>query len=198
MKSIRIGIAGFTGSGKSTAARLLADICRTSFGGVLLIDADSQAKEFMLGSVEVKERLAARFGHTVAWKTGISFAELGDKAFSSYDNLCALNGIVHPAFLTGLKSKVMDSGQKCVICDAALIPLWKIEKWFDRLIWVRASDSERLSRLLKKTGLDKDSISARMAMQQRFFNEPESLEWNIIDNNGTIEDLEKSVLLFSH
>ena len=185
MGTTHIGIAGFMGAGKSTCSRFLSEAC----GGARIIDADAEAKLLMQGDAAIKRELVETFGAAVIPRNDIAFPVLGVMAFRSAENLWALNRIVHPALINRLKERVFANSDSCIICDAALIPLWHIEKWFDILIWVRASFEKRYGRLKTKIKLPTAQLIARMELQQALFDEPDQMPWNIIVNHGTREEL---------
>jgi dephospho-CoA kinase len=185
MTTRRIGIAGFMGAGKTTYARFLSVEAPQS----VLIDADREAKSLMQNSPVIQKDLAAAFGELVAVEGVIDFRRLGKLVFSSGENIRTLNRIVHPHLLAKLKEKVFSDAAPSIICDAALIPLWHIEAWFDTVTWVRAAFDKRLERLKGKTSLSHDEVESRMNLQQALFTEPDSAPWHIVENNGTIDDL---------
>jgi dephospho-CoA kinase len=190
MDATRIGIAGFMGAGKSTCARFLSDAGGTSSGTARIIDADAEAKRLMQSDEGIKNKLVETFGPSVISRNAMVFQALGEAAFSSAENLRTLNTIVHPALVKRLKERTFLNADARLIFDAALIPLWHIEKWFDVLIWIRASFEKRYERLKNKTGLPAETILTRMELQQALFEEPKQPPWNIIENHGTREELE--------
>jgi dephospho-CoA kinase len=189
MEAMRIGIAGFMGAGKSTCAGFMSERCDAFSGRARIVDADAEAKLLMQGNEVIKRNLVETFGPAIISAGALVFAELGEAAFGSAENLNALNGIVHPALVKALEEKVFVKGGPCIVFDAALIPLWHIEKWFDVLVWVRAPFDKRYERLKNKTNLPAAKLVARMELQQALFDEPIKAPWNIIENHGTLEDL---------
>jgi dephospho-CoA kinase len=185
MDTKRIGIAGFMGAGKSTCARFLSDTC----GGAGIIDADAEAKHLMQGDESIKRELVETFGAAVVPHGDIAFPVLGAMVFHSAENMSALNRIVHPRLIDVLKERVCADAGPCVICDAALIPLWHIENWFDVLVWVHAPFEKRYGRLKEKTGLPTAQLIKRMELQQTLFDEPKQAPWSVIANHGTREAL---------
>jgi dephospho-CoA kinase len=73
---------------------------------------------------------------------------------------------VHPRLITLLDEKLYGAENTLCILDAALIPLWQIEKWFDILIWVRSGFDIRLKRLVSKKTLPEDIFIKRMLLMQ--------------------------------
>jgi dephospho-CoA kinase len=148
----KIGIAGYAGSGKSTAARLLAAALSTR-----VIDADREAKEFIAGNAAVVEKLIAVFGPSIAKSGILDFRILGTIVFSSAEQLQKYNAIVHPPFIPVVQN-LIDSPE-AVILDAALIPLWRIEPRLDVCIWVHADFGTRLARIgANRSDLDVSEI----------------------------------------
>jgi dephospho-CoA kinase len=178
---MRIGVAGYMGAGKSTAARMISGAAGR------LIDADAEAKVLMNGSAEIKGDLVAQFGGSVVQDGRILFGELGARVFESLDNLQRLNAIVHPHLVVLLHDKVRRAGD-CVL-DAALIPLWRVEHWFDICLWVRSSREIRVRRVAAQTRQDPQRIVHRAILQERLFTEPNSDAWRMIINESSIEDL---------
>lgn len=190
MDTTRIGIAGFMGAGKSTCARFLSETCGTSLGAAaLIIDADAEAKLLIQNDKAIKTKLVETFGAAIISRDVIIIPALGEAAFKSMENLKALNGIVHPALVKRLEERAFSNVGRRLIFDAALIPLWHIEKWFDVLVWIRASFEKRYERLKNKTGLPAETIKTRMELQQALFDEPKRAPWNIIVNQGSPEEL---------
>lgn len=185
----RIGIAGYMGAGKSTAARILASSALA--GGGLIIDADLEAKALMTEDRPIRHELAAAFGGSIIGKDGLSFSTLGQIVFGSREKLLQLNAIVHPALVQRLRSMLLQEHKEenCIL-DAALLPLWNIESLFDTCIWVHAPFETRLERLQRtRTDLSEQALRDRMRMQEASLPSPEGMPWRQVDNNGDLDQL---------
>ena len=183
------------GAGKSACAGFLSEACRAYFDKVLIIDADIEAKRLMLADLSIKKKLADVFGTPFVRDGMIDFPKLGTLVFSNREHLLTLNRIVHPPLVAKLKELVF-SGAACSICDAALIPLWRVEAWFDATVWVRASFEKRYERLSDKSLIAREELVARMHLQQTLFEEPEAGPWAVIENDGTLNELRKRTVSF--
>ncbi len=184
-----IGIAGYTGSGKSTCARMLCG------EGCAIIDGDAEGKRVMQSDPAIKGELAETFGSEVIGDDGIRFEILSDKVFRDLRSLVALNAIVHPRLLTVVKESINRSSAKRVILDAALIPLWEIESWFDTCVWIDTPFQLRLQRLREKYPQKNDlDLRLRMDMQTRIFSPPEGSGWITIDNSKDLDNLKKHTM----
>jgi len=187
-----IGIAGYMGSGKSTCIEMLLKNATAVF------DADILAKEFMCNDLSIMEKMISEFGADIYQNKMIDFKILGKIVFNDCVKLRKLNKIVHPPFVEYLRmlidKKVQEHGDQVILLDAALIPLWKIESWFDHLIWVDASNEVRLMRLSEKyRGTIKiDELNRRINEQQCLFGKSDSYKWNTIQNNLSIDEYKNS------
>lgn len=187
MARINIGIAGYMGSGKSTCVTYLSQ------GEGVVVDADAIAKEMMNSDAEIKSKLVEHFGIGILSDETINYTVLGNIAFSSLENLTRLNAIVHPQLLKRLQSIITNIKAPLVICDAALIPYWRIEEWFDVLLWIHASREIRFERLLQKGGISSEDLKSRIVFQEALFSTPTAARWISISNEGTREEFEKEI-----
>jgi len=179
-----IGIAGYSGSGKSEFARLLLPT------DGMLIDADSEAKKIMTESQTIKKDLVKTFGSDSVIEGKIQFSRIGRIVFNDLSSLKHLNRIVHPALVQQLKTKIMTCTANQVLLDAALIPLWNIEDWFDWLFWVDAEKQIRAQRIHQRMPqISKKEIRLRFGSQHALFAPPENKNWIRITNNTTLTDL---------
>ncbi len=175
-----IGIAGYMGSGKTTCCQMLAGA-----GGYRIIDGDREAKNEMIQNAEVQRQLVAHFGQDVLENNVLSFKKLGIIVFSDIEKLRTLNTIVHPLLLDRLHKTIFQGGGTVMVVDAALLPLWDIEEWFDLRLWIHASFSTRLERMLGKgLSLSEEEIRRRMGMQEILFKPPAVRSWSYIMNEG--------------
>lgn len=188
MAVITLGMAGYMGAGKTTYARAL-----TCDQRVRLIDADSEAKWLMSNDSEIKEKIRKCFGNSVFKDDYIDYRELGRTAFDSIEKIKLLNSIVHPPLLKRMKDLLNEDCAEFKLVDAALIPLWKIESWFDVLLWVNASFETRFQRIKRKSGIDDEELKQRMCLQQQLFDPPDPSEWVYIENEEGPDKLKVSL-----
>jgi dephospho-CoA kinase len=180
---VRIGVAGYMGAGKSTCAALCAEM-----RGMRIVDADAEAKLLMENDTRIRDELALAFGPRVAGREAVDFSALGSVAFSTTGDMQKLNRIVHPPLVRRLRDLVLSRPGPCIL-DAALIPLWSIDDWFDCLLWVRASPRVRLKRVCERTGLPEDRVRQRMHVQEALMSEPSGPNWTFVNNEGMRDDL---------
>jgi len=185
-----IGLTGGIGSGKSTVASIFED------AGFPIINADIEARFIMEHDEAVKKAIVDRFGTSIYGMDGaLQAAALAQIVFASNDlsNLNDLNAIVHPVVLETMfsKAEALAHEHDIVIIDIALLFELDLAGGFDYVIGVLTKPELRYERLMSKRGMSKEQISARMNVQIGDDSLKEHCDF-IIENNGTIEDLEKA------
>jgi dephospho-CoA kinase len=182
MNKIIIAISGYMGSGKTTCTKLLATLgCRE-------VNADSEAKRLMSRSDKIKSALIKEFGNEVVVNDEIRSSLLGDIAFRTKEAIHALNKIVHPPLIEHLSTCINECSENVVLLDAALIPLWNIENWFNYRLWIHADFEVRLHRLnvLRSDGsYSMHELAHRMSIQETLFSPPSRDFWQYIPNEDT-------------
>lgn len=186
MKVKALGVAGFMGSGKSTAAAFLA--AKTSRK---IIDVDLYAKELMVRSTTILTALDSQFG--VVSEGQIDFAKLGSIVFSSKKALLNLNAIVHPLLVPSLNKEIADSDEPLLL-DAALIPLWSNLN-VDCSIWIDVPQEIRVKRIVKRNSLSRDLAIEKIEGQYRVLQKPDSgSHWILVENSVSINQFEDNLL----
>jgi dephospho-CoA kinase len=164
---MRVAIAGYMGAGKTTRARTFES------AGAYIIDADAEAKLLMSRDYQIQDELRNAFGDAATHPT-----LLGQAAFQSTDSLKTLNRIVHPPLIQHIKRLISDCQAPSCILDAALTPLWGIEPWFDKCVWINTPFDVRFERLKAKRGdISEEEIIRRMKLQEEIMPEPDFRKW---------------------
>ena len=183
-ENMRLGIAGYMGGGKSTAARFLCH-----HFDWYCIDADKEARTLMTHDRKIIAEVADAFDVVVDGV--IDFKELGSLVFADVTQLYRLNSIVHPPLIAQLKNqqkKAEEAGKHSCI-DGALLPQWDAENLIEHGVWIEAERSLRIVRLCQRTGLDKQRITERVAMQETTLKSPQDARWHTIDNSVSTDAL---------
>ena len=177
-----VGIAGYTGSGKSCAAKYL---CEKS--GFTLIDADKTARKLMLENHGLIDKVGKVFG--VVWDGKINFSQLGEIAFVSVENLKKLNSITFPYIIEAINLQIK-AADSCAIIDAALLPMISPKEICNLAVWIDSDVNIRIQRLQKRTNLSADVIKNRIETQMSLMPKPQNDDfWKFAENNSSLEDL---------
>ena len=143
-----IGLAGKAGSGKSAIARHLA-----SRGDIEWIDLDRIAWGTYPKGSDVYARLIQAFGGDILNDAlEIDRSALGRLVFSSAANRDTLDAIVHPAVAEALERLIVRyraEGTRVLLVEGALLAssAYVDRRVFDQILWLEASETERLRRL---------------------------------------------------
>ena len=157
---MKVGITGGIGSGKSTVCRLFAR------RGVAVYDSDSEAKRLMTESVELRRRIAGRFGaEAYAADGGLNRSWLAARVFTDPQALADLNAMVHPAVMADFAAWAERQSGDYVVPESAILFEAGLEHSVDRTVAVLAPLELRLERTCRRDGCDREAVRRRMAAQ---------------------------------
>ena len=182
-----LGLTGGIGSGKSTAARMFADL------GAIVIDADAIAKEVLEPGQVGYESVINNFGEEILDSSGnIDRVILAGKVFESSIKLKELEEIVHPAVANKV-AQIRESlpAGSTIIYDTPLLIEKSLQQQFDQVIVVLAPEDLRNQRLLAR-GLAQNDIIARMSNQATDEQRREIANY-VISNSSTLVELREEV-----
>ncbi len=185
---MKIGLTGGIGSGKSEVSRRLAE------RGAVVIDADKIAREVVEPGTEGLAEIVAAFGDGVLRPDGsLDREKLGSIVFSDAAKLTILNGIVHPKVGTRVQQLLDETpADGVIVYDVPLLAENKLAPTFDQVIVVDTDDEIRIRRLGETRGMSESDARARIAAQASR-EERLSIADTVIDNNGTVEDLDRQI-----
>ena len=180
--SIVIGLTGGIGSGKSTVAKIFANM------GVPVFDADAAAKTIMNTSPIIKEKLLAHFGAEV-YTTNESGMQVVNRAFLSKivfndtDQLEVLNSIVHPVAIKAALDWAATQQAPYVIKEAALFFESGSISGIHKIIGVTAPHSLRVHRVMKRDHCTKEEVEKRMLHQIDDALKMKLCDWVIVNDD---------------
>ena len=190
-----IGLTGGIGTGKSEVSRILRGF------GAEIIDTDQIGHEVYLPGTAGFREVVKNFGDEVVADNGtIDRHKLGAIVFDDPQRLSLLNAIDHPQIQERVDSKLIAAEnlgvQVTVVESALLLDSYSLrETWANKIneVWlVTAQQKTAISRVQRRTGLDKEAIHARIRSQ---ITDDGRLKYadGVIDNNGTLGELRKTV-----
>ena len=185
-----IGLIGGIGSGKSSVSAILHSL------GVEIIDADKVGHEAYTPNSEGWKKVISVFGQDiVGHENEIERKKLGGIVFSDPSEMEKLNKLMHPIIHNLVEEKIKllsHQGVKVVVLEAAIL----IEaNWQDLTdeIWLAKSNQEvEIERVQLRNNFTREEIIKRIQSQMSN-DEREKHSDIVIDNNGTIEQLEEKV-----
>ena len=184
---LRIGLTGGIGSGKSTVAGLLAA------RGAQIVDADRIAREVVEPGTPGLEAVVAAFGPGVLTHDGaLDRPALAAVVFADPEARRRLDGIVHPLVRARATELVAAAPPDAVVVqDVPLLVETGQAGSYDLVLVVEADLETRVRRLVGR-GLSEDDARARIAAQATD-DQRRAVADVVLDNSGTVEDLEVQV-----
>jgi dephospho-CoA kinase len=187
---LRIGLTGGIGSGKSTVARLLAA------RGARIVDADRIAREVVEPGTPGLEAVVAAFGPGVLTAEGaLDRPALAAVVFADPEARRRLDGIVHPLVRARAAELVAAAPPDAVVVqDVPLLVETGQAGSYDLVLVVQADLDTRVRRLVGR-GVSEEDARARIAAQATD-EQRRAVADVVLDNSGTVEELEAQVERF--
>ena len=156
----RVAITGNIGSGKSWVCELFKRHL-----GIPVYNSDEAAKQ-MYFLPEVREQLIKRFGDSFYLSdTELNRKLIANVIFSDETAQRDLEGILYPALFVNFAQWVEKQDALYVLFESALVFEKRLEKQFDSIVMVSASEATRLRRVMEREHCDEAAVRARMAKQ---------------------------------
>lgn len=137
-----IGLTGTVESGKSYALEVLENL------GAMALQADRVGHR-LLADQEVIEKVVALLGTEVLGSDGLlDRSKIGNLVFEDSAKREMYDELIRPRLLGRIREWLDEnrSPDRVLVVEAALIPEWGIEDWFDEVWCVTCSDKTALSR----------------------------------------------------
>ncbi|MBA25438.1 MAG: dephospho-CoA kinase [Candidatus Marinimicrobia bacterium] len=187
----KVGITGAIGSGKTTISKEFSKL------GAYHLNADNEAKEFLIRNKPIKNQIINSFGNDILNKeNNIDLFKLSKKAFSNKKNQLTLNSIIHPkvtSFIDNLFNIMRYKYKtKLFIIDAALIFESKLNEKLDLVIFVKSDFNTRITRALLRGNHSKKEIIRRETLQMNEVIKEKKSDF-IIKNNDSLVSLNKQI-----
>ena len=185
---MRVGLTGGIASGKSTVSELLAGC------GAVIVDSDKIAREVVEPGTPGLAAVVEEFGPSVLTESGeLDRAKVGELVFADEGARERLNAIVHP--LVGARSAELEEAARTagrlVVNDIPLLVEVGYAPFFDEVIVVDVPVATQIERAVAR-GMAEADVRARISAQASREDRLAAATY-VIDNTGSLEDLEKRV-----
>ena len=159
--SLRIGLTGGIGSGKSTVARLLAE------NGAVLVDTDAIARALTLPGGAAMPALAAEFGAGMLAADGALDRErMRERVFADPPAKGRLEAILHPMIGAETERQAALAGTLPVVFDVPL--LTESAHWrerVDRVLVIDCREATQVERVMRRSGWPADAVQRVITLQ---------------------------------
>jgi dephospho-CoA kinase len=183
---LKVGLTGGLASGKTFVGEALAAL------GCYLIRADELGHEVLLPGAEAYEAVVREFGPGILNEEGfIDRKRLAATVFEDADRLALLNSLVHPPVIRReqellARVEACDAGAIAVLEAAILVETGSYRR-FPRLILVVCTEEQQIERAMKRDGLTRDEVVARLRRQMPL-DEKRKYAHFVIDTSGEKEN----------
>ena len=157
--SLRIGITGGIGSGKSVVARLLR------VAGLPVYDCDAEARRLMLVDADIRHELTALLGADAYADGRLNKPFIAAYLFASPDNAARINGIVHPRVREDFRRWAAQQAEPLVGLESAILLEAGFQTEVDKVVVVCAPAELRVRRIISRDHTDRQQAMRRMSGQ---------------------------------
>ena len=183
-----LGLTGGIATGKSTVSAILSD-------RAAIVDADRLAREIVEPDQEAWREIIEMFGpEAIREDRTLDRAHIRSVIFQDPERRKRLDAITHPRIRALARRRIVEHSREhdFVIYDAPLLFEAKIHHWLRPVILVACRRDLQEERLRRRDGLDDSAIQRHLKAQMPLA-EKRRLADFVIDNDGTLADLERTV-----
>ncbi|MEI8169989.1 MAG: dephospho-CoA kinase [Rhodoferax sp.] len=197
LTSVRLGLTGGIGSGKSTVAQLFAKM------GAVVVDADAIARELTLPQGQAMPLIVATFGPAFTTLSGaLDREKMRALIHTDASARQRLESIIHPmvALETERQAQVgVHAGCPCIVFDIPLLvesATWRQK--VDHVLVVDCTPEVQISRVMTRSLLPRDAVEKIMSSQAGREQRLGAADSVIFNANLTLAQLGAEVHQISH
>lgn len=186
---LHCGLTGGIASGKSTIARMFADL------GCTVVDADKIVADLYRPGAAGHEAIVRTYGAGILEVSGeIDRRKLSDVAFATPESARRLNALIHPLVLAEerrmLAAMPPDQDRITVVEATLLIEAGNLER-YDRIIVVDIDPEVQIARGVAR-GMSAEEVARRIAHQLPREERLRHADY-VVDNSGDVEQARREV-----
>jgi dephospho-CoA kinase len=185
-RSLRIGLTGPIGCGKSTVAGMLRDL------GVVVLDADQIAHRVTAAGEQAHSAILARFGDAVRAPDGsLDRGALAAIVFDDPVQLATLEAIVHPVVRRVLLAELESAdsaGTPVVAVEAIRLVEGGLASLCDE-VWLIVCGPDTQRDRLRERGVRPEDAERRIAAQRGLADRAAAIANRTIRTDGTLDDV---------
>lgn len=184
---LRVALTGGIASGKSTVARLFAEL------GVPVIDMDKIARDVVQPGTAGLNGLVALFGPDILDQSGVlQRDQLRELIFSESRAREQVNQLLHPLILQETERQLSRVDAPYAFVEVPLLAETKLAHQFDRVLVVDVPPDVQLQRLIQRDGVAPDqaqrALDAQASRTDRL-----AVATEVIANTDSLESLRARV-----
>jgi len=157
--SLKLGITGGIGSGKSTVCKVFAVL------GIPVFSADDEAKRIQENDRDLQDRISTIAGKDLFPGGRLDRTEMARLIFTDRGMLEKVNSVVHPAVFQSFGEWLRNQNSPYSIMEAAILFESGAFRMMDRVATVVTPYQERIGRLVGGNRFTREQIIERMKNQ---------------------------------
>lgn len=157
--TLKIGITGGIGSGKSTVAKVFEVL------GIPVYYADDAARRLMNEDEDLRQQIIKHFGPSSYKNNQLDRPYIASQVFDNKEKLELMNSLVHPATIRDSENWMSRQTTPYAIKEAAIIFESGTQDQYDYIIGVAAPLPLRTLRAMRRDGSTREQVLARMGKQ---------------------------------
>lgn len=163
--TLRIGLTGGIGSGKSTGASMLSNM------GAVVMDADAISRQLTAPGGKALEAITQTFGsHMIGADGAMDRQAMRALVFANPGARQQLEAIIHPLVTRTIRQQAqaaVDAGARVVVLDIPLLvegaDRWRKE--VDKILVVDCTVDTQIERVMQRSGLQREEVQRIIAQQ---------------------------------
>lgn len=156
----RVGLTGGIASGKTTVAKILAEL------GAGIVDTDDVAREVVEPGEAGLESIEREFGSDILLETGeLDRVAMRKLVFEDADARSRLEAILHPLIRERTLAKVDELDSPYAVIVVPLLIETDFDRIVDHVVVVDCPREAQLERLMLRDGIDATAAEAMLAAQ---------------------------------
>lgn len=183
---LRIGLTGGIGSGKSTVARLFAEL------GVTVIDADDLAHRLMAPGGAAVSAILGQFGAELAAEGGIDRRRLGRIVFDQPQQRQRLEALLHPMIRAEMERAAQSAPAPYCVLVIPLLVEAGLRDLVDRVLVIDTDEETQVARVRVRDHRNDDEIQAILAAQAGRAQRLAAAD-DVVNNRGDLAELRRQV-----
>lgn len=188
-----LGLCGQSGAGKTTALDTLVSL------GATVCDSDRVSREVMSKDTPCTREVTEVFGQEICRDGEIDRGALGRIVFNDREKLAVLTEITHRYIKAEIYRRMEEARQRgdgLFVIDAPLLFESGLDRDCDLTLAVVAQREKRIARIMARDGITRELAEKRLDSQIDETRLRELAD-EVIENNGTAEELARAVVSFS-
>jgi dephospho-CoA kinase len=183
-----IGLAGGIGAGKSSVAKILANL------GCVISDSDADARHALV-EPHIRQTIVEWWGNSVLDRSGeIDRKKVAEIIFSDQKARKRLESLIHPWIELQRRERFAHASPEvpALVIDAPLLFEAGLERECDAVIYVDAAPEIRLSRVMATRGWTAEELASRERFQLPLDQKRKRAD-HVVENNGDLAALKAQV-----